>query len=251
MQPLADPFFYAVAAPAVLLLGVSKTGFGAGLGTLAVPLMALAVPVPQAAAILMPLLLVMDVLALRAFRADVDRALLRFILPWGMLGLGLGALMFKLLDARWVGAMVGVFAWLFWAQRMWGKPRAAATVPRPRWGAALATASGLTSFVAHAGGPPIQAYVIPMQLPPPVFTGTMAAFFFVINLSKWPPYAALGLLDWSNLATSLVLLPLAPLGVWWGARVARRISPLWFYRLLDWGLFLTGAKLIWDGVRPG
>lgn len=61
------------------------------------------------------------------------------------------------------------------------------------------------------------------------------------------PYAWLGLLDWNNLGTSLVLMPLAPLGVWTGVKIARHISPLWFYRLVEWGMFLTGAKLIWDG----
>jgi hypothetical protein len=80
-----------------------------------------------------------------------------------------------------------------------------------------------------------------------VFTGTLAAFFFIINLSKWIPYAWLGLLDTQNFATSAALLPFAPLGVWAGVKVARRISMLWFYRLIDWGMFLTGAKLIWDG----
>ena len=91
-------------------------------------------------------------------------------------------------------------------------------------GFVLGIASGFTSFVAHAGSPPINAYMIPLKFPPLKFTATMAVFFFVINLSKWLPYGLLGLLDMRNMATSLVLLPLAPLGVWVGVRWARRIS---------------------------
>ena len=83
--PITDPLFYVVAIPAVLLLGVSKSGFGAGFGALAVPMMALAVSVPQAAAILMPLLFVMDVLGMAAFRKDFDMPLLRFLLPFVVL----------------------------------------------------------------------------------------------------------------------------------------------------------------------
>ena len=55
-----DPWFYAVAVPAVLLTGLAKSGFASGFGSLATPLIALAVPVPQAAAIMLPLLVVMD-----------------------------------------------------------------------------------------------------------------------------------------------------------------------------------------------
>ena len=245
---ITDPFFYAVAIPAVLLLGISKSGFGAGFGSLAVPVMALAVTVPQAAAILMPLLLLMDLLGLAAFRKDFDWKFLKFLVPFGLVGTVIGALLFRLLDARLVASIVGGFTLLFLAQRLLFPPTPD-SAPPPKWlGALLTVTSGFTSFVAHAGGPPISVYVIPLRLSPLKFTATMAFFFFVINLSKWVPYAWLGLLDWRNMATSLALLPLAPLGVWIGVRLARTISALWFYRFLYAGMLLTGVKLLWDGL---
>lgn len=246
---ITDPFFYAVAIPAVLLLGVSKSGFGAGFGSLAVPLMALAVTVPQAAAILMPVLLLMDLLGLHAFRHHFDWRLVRFMVPFGLLGTVVGTVLFKALNAHAVAGIVGVFTLLFLAQRLLFPPRPDQALP-PRWlGAVLCTTAGFTSFIAHAGGPPANAYVIPMRMPPLVFTATMAAFFFTVNLSKWVPYAWLGLLDLRNMATSLVLLPLAPVGVFIGVRIAHRIDPVLFYRFIYVGMFLTGCKLIWDAVR--
>jgi len=244
---ITDPYFYAVAVPAVLLMGISKSGFGAGFGSLAVPLMALAVTVPQAAAIMMPILLLMDVMGLAAFRKHFDARLIRFLVPLGLVGTVIGTLSFKLLDARLVAGIVGVFTLLFLAQRLLFLPKPDSPHP-PKWlGAILTVASGFTSFVAHAGGPPVSAYVIPMRLAPLVFTGTMAAFFFVVNLSKWIPYAWLGLLDLRNMATSLALLPIAPIGVLVGVKLAHRIRPLLFYRLIYAGMFLTGCKLVWDG----
>jgi uncharacterized membrane protein YfcA len=245
---ITDPYFYAVTIPAVLLLGVSKSGFGAGFGSLAVPLMALAVSVPQAAAILMPVLLLMDVLGMAAFRKDFDLKLLRFLIPCGLVGIGVGALLFRLLDARVVAGIVGAFTLLFLVQRLLFPPKPDSAAP-PRWlGAILTATSGFTSFIAHAGGPPVNAYMIPMRLSPIRFTATMAFFFFVINLAKWIPYAWLGLLDWRNFATSLVLLPIAPVGVWVGVRLARRISQVQFYRFVYLGMLLTGFKLLSDSL---
>ena len=244
---ITDWQFYAVAIPAVLLLGVSKSGFGAGFGSLAVPIMALAVTVPQAAAILMPILFVMDVMGLAAYRKHFDWKLLRFLIPLGLVGTVVGTLSFRLLDARLVAGIVGVFTLAFLAQRLLFPPRADSPPP-PKWvGAVLTATSGFTSFVAHAGGPPINAYLIPMRLPPLAFTATMAVFFAVLNLSKWVPYAWLGLLDLRNMATSAALMPFAPIGVVVGVKLAHRIQPVLFYRLIYLGMLLTGLKLVYDG----
>jgi uncharacterized protein len=171
---ITDPFFYAVAVPAVLLLGISKSGFGSGFGSLAVPMIAMAVTVPQAAAILMPVLLVMDLLGISAFRKDFDKDLLKFLLPWALVGTVIGTLLFKVLNASTVAGIVGIFTLLFLAQRLVFPPKPD-SAPPPKWlGAILTATAGFTSFIAHAGGPPINAYLIPLKIKPLVFTATMS-----------------------------------------------------------------------------
>ncbi len=241
--------FYAIAVPAVVLMGMSKSGFGAGFGALVVPMMALVVPVPQAAAIMLPLLAVMDFLGLRALWRQRDVALTRRLLPAGLLGVAVGALLFGALSAKVVAGMVGGLTLLFLAIRLIWPPRVDAPAT-PHWlGFLYATSSGFTSFVAHAGGPPIAFYLMPMRLPPVVYTATLAVFFTAVNLAKWLPYAWLGLIDRTNMLTSLVLMPLAPLGVWLGVTFVKRVSQTLFYRLINLGMLLTGCKLLFDGLR--
>jgi uncharacterized membrane protein YfcA len=246
---ITDPGFYAVAVPAVLLMGLAKAGIGAGFGALAVPLMALAVPVPKAAAIMLPLLAIMDALGIGALFRHVDRPLIRLLLPAGLLGTVVGTLLFGLLSAKLVAAVVGAITLVFLAIRVVFPPRADAPPP-PRWlGFLLGIVSGFTSFVAHAGSPPVSFYVLPLRLAPIVFTATMAVFFAAVNASKWLPYAWLGLIDLTNMTTSLALAPVAPVGVWLGVKYLQRVPQHLFYRLFNAGLLATGLKLLWDGLR--
>ena len=246
-----DPLFYLVAIPAILLIGISKSGFGSGFGGMAVPLMALVVTVPEAAAVLMPLLFVLDLLALRAYRATYDKNLLRLLLPWSMLGIMIGFLLFKYLNTHWVEGIVGACVLLFLAQRLLFPPSPESVI-LPRWlGILLTTTSGFTSFVAHAGSPPLNAYLLPMRLAPLAFASSMAVLFFWVNLAKWVPYAYLGLLDTRGMLTALVLMPVTPIGVWLGVRAAKRMSPQLFYRFVHVGMFLTGCKLFYDGFIQG
>jgi len=246
---ITDPAFYAVAVPAALLVGVGKSGVAGGFGILAVPLIALAMPVPQAAAIVLPLLTVGDLFGLAALIRNRDRALLRVLLPAGLAGTVVGFLLFGVLAPKTVSAVLGVLTLLFIAQRAWSSSGAVARVV-PRWLTALAAlVSGVTSFVAHAGGPPISIALLPMRLAPAVFAGTTAVFFTALNASKWLPYAWLGLIDVTNMFTALVLAPCAALGVWFGVSLLRRLPPIWFYRVVSAGLLVTGLKLTWDGLR--
>jgi uncharacterized membrane protein YfcA len=245
---ITDPWFYAAAIPAVLLMGLSKSGFLMGFGSLATPLMALSIAVPQAAAIMLPLLLVMDATGVRQLWRQRDRAMLAWMLPAGLIGTVAGTLLFRMVSVKTTALVVGVMTLAFLAQRLVFPPRRDAALPGKAAGFALTVVGGFTSFVAHAGGPPIQAYVLPLRMEPVRLAATTAVLFAGINLSKWIPYAWLGLLDLRNLATSLVLMPLAPLGVWVGVWATRRLSSALFYRVAYVGMGAAGLKLLYDGV---
>ena len=245
---IVDPWFYAVAVPAILLMGISKGGFGSGAGLFATPLMALAVPIPQAAAILLPILIVMDAAGLWAYRGVFSRENMRVILAGGVAGVALGTLTFRFFDEAWIRLMLGAMAVAFVLQRFAGRgaPRAAPT-SRPK-GLFWSGLAGLTSTIAHAGGPPLSIYLLPQRLDKRVLVGTTVIFFAVINVVKLGPYAWLGLFDARNLATSLVLSPLAPLGIWIGVALMGRLSEELFYRICYGLLLAVGAKLLWDGA---
>ena len=202
MSFIADPWFYAVAVPAVLLMGLSKSGFLIGFGALATPLMALAVPVPQAAAIMLPLLLVMDATGIPQLWRQRDRELLRLLLPAGLIGTVIGTLLFGVFSSKAVAAVVGALTLLFLAQRLLFPPHRDAPPPPKAVGFVLGIAAGFTSSSPMPAARRCRL-TCPLRLEPIRFTATMAVLFSAINLSKWIPYAWLGLLDTRNLTTSL------------------------------------------------
>jgi uncharacterized membrane protein YfcA len=115
--------------------------------------------------------------------------------------------------------------------------------------ATLASAgAAFTSTLAHAGGPPLALYLLPLQLRRQLLNATTVLYFGVLNWVKLVPYFFLGQLNTTNLATSAVLLWTAPLGVFLGMFLARRTSDLWFYRIIFGLLFATGVKLLWDAL---
>jgi len=247
---ITDPFFFAVAIPAVLIMGVSKGGFGSGLGIMATPLVALAVPTPQAAAIMLPILLVMDATGLVAYRGTFHRKNLGLLLAGGVTGIALGALTFRYFSEAVIRAALGAMALAFVAHRMHqGGTDAPAVTPSRARGFLWSTLSGLASTIAHAGGPPLSVYLLPQKLDKAILVGTTVIFFAAINAVKLVPYVWLGLFDTRNLLTSLALAPLAPFGIWLGVWLMRRLSQDVFYRVAYTMLTLVGMKLLWDGAR--
>jgi uncharacterized membrane protein YfcA len=247
---LTDPWFYATAIPAVALVGMSKGGFGGNLALIGVPLMALVMSPVRAAAIMLPILVVMDIVSLWAWRGHRDGATLKNMLPGAIAGIGLGWALASVVTAPAVRLVVGTLALLFvlrWVAQLLGyRPahREQSPVAGNFWGGV----SGFTSFVAHAGGPPYQIYALGLGQAPAVYVGTNVIFFAVVNAVKLVPYLALGQFDAANLTASLVLLPVAPVATLAGAYLVRRMKPEIFYPVMYCLLLLVSLKLIHDGL---
>lgn len=246
-----DPWFYAAAVTAVLILGIAKGGLAGGIGLVAVPLMSLTIEPARAAAILLPILMLMDATALRPYWGLWDKHNLLTTAPGAVLGTALGLASFGLLSADALRIMVGTIALAYslrwWLVRTVGPAREPGFARGTFW----ATLAGFTSFSVHAGGPPIHVYLLSQRLDKTTFQATTVLFFFAVNWLKLGPYAWLGQLDGSNLATSLVLAPLAPVGIALGAWLHHRIDERAFFRIVYASLVVLGAKLIYDGVTAG
>ncbi len=248
---LTDPWFYAAAVPAVILVGLSKGGFGGAVGFVGVPLMALVMSPVQAAAILLPILCLMDIVSVWTWRGIYDRSVLRSMMPGAMIGIGAGWLTAAMVTAGMVRLIVGAVAFVFvlrWIYQQLRHGSGHSASPNRVAAAFWGIVSGFTSFVAHVGGPPFQVYALPLRLDPKVLSGTAAIFFAVTNAVKLVPYFALGQFDATNLTASLVLMPIAPLATLAGAWLVRRMRPEIFYPFTYCTVALIAVKLIYDGV---
>ena len=250
MTFITDPWFYAAAIPAVILMGLAKGGF-AGLGLLSIPLMALVVSPVKAAALMLPILIVQDMVSTYAYRRDFDMRNLTILLPGCLIGVFLGWLMAAHVSDDLVKLGVGLISIgvviLYWNKReIIGDPVQRGVPLGVFWGAI----AGFTSFVAHAGGPPFQVYVMPQRLPPQTYVGTSTWFFTITNLIKVVPYFLLGQFSTENLGTSTALFPVALLSTLAGVWLVRRIDAARFYTIIYALTFLIGVKLVLDTVTP-
>ncbi|HXX83079.1 MAG TPA: sulfite exporter TauE/SafE family protein [Casimicrobiaceae bacterium] len=246
---ITDPLFYAIAIPVVLLTGISKTGIPGLFGGMAVPFLSLVIPPVQAAALMLPVLCFIDLFGLRTFRGIYDRRNMPILLAGLAIGVVLGMLVFTLVPRDFMRILIGTIAVAFALNNIFGwarnRPPTKASWPRGIFWSSL---SGLTSFVAHAGSPPIMAYLLPQRLDRKIYVGTTVWFFFASNYAKLIPYAYLGQLDLTNLATAAVLLPFVPVGVKLGVFVQGKLDEKVFYQLSYWALLGIGLKLLYDGT---
>ncbi len=247
---LPEPLFYAVAVPAVVLLGLSKGGF-AGVGAVAMPMLTLVMSPVQAAAIVLPILIVQDVVGVWAFRRSWDGHVLRWMIPGAVAGIVAGYVFAASVSVAGITAAVGTVSLAYGGWQLFRTWLGHLPVERrlPGWvGSIAGVASGFTSQIAHAGQPPFQLWVLPMRLPRDVLIGTTAIFFAVLNWVKVPAYWALGQFTVANLWTALTLMPVAIVSTVAGVWLVRRIDPDRFYTAIHVLMVLLGALLLWEAL---
>ena len=239
--------YFVLAGLAALLVGLSKGGLPT-IGMLAVPLLSLFMSPVKAAVLLLPIYIVSDVVSVWLYRKNFSAPNLKILIPAGVLGVLIGWLTASFTSDSAVKLMMGCMGVGFclntWLRKT---PQDKQPVDAKKgwlWG----TVAGFTSFISHAGGPPFQIYVLPQRLPKIQFAGTATLLFAVINAAKILPYQMLQPYSYDDLMRASDLIPFALVGTVLGAYITKKIADVWFYRLVQAGLFVVSLKLIADVV---
>lgn len=253
MHLLANPATLALTLLAVMILGLAKGGFS-GLGALATPLVALTMPPVTAAALLLPVLIVQDVVSVWSFRRSWDGWIIAWMLPGAALGISLAALLAASVPEAKLLLVLGLITAAFGLYRLWLERGGRVVAPSnsPGWvGTLFGVACGFTSQIAHAGGPPFQMWVTPRRLPHQTFVGTSAITFAAMNWLKVPSYVLLGSFNREILTAAALLVPLAIASTWAGVWLVRRIEAARFYTVIYVLMVALGLRLVWQGLGSG
>ena len=244
---ILDPLFYAMAIPSVILIGLSKGGL-TGIGALAVPLMAIVASPLQAAAVLMPILLILDIVAVWTYRKTYDKKTLLITIPASIIGIVIGAILVSQINTNLVRVIIGFIAISFtvsyWTSKNETKPQGHSLARGTVWGGI----TGFTSFVTLTGAPPYQMYLLPLRLEQKTYAGTFMIFFWMNNLLKIVPFMMLGEMNRSTLITSSILFPISLVFAFIGIWIVRKLPTKIFYEIIYILLFLVSIKLIIDGI---
>lgn len=255
--PGVSPFvFWLFVSAAVIIQGISKSGFAGGAGVLSLPLMMLVMPVDKVAAVLLPLLILLDLNAIYHHWDNKDWRVIRQIYVPCVFGIILGALVwYKVGQAgvetygnyikRFVGVMAIFLAFYILAKEVsleWVRGKKAG--PKVGWIAGIL--AGFSSTIAHAAGPIVSLFVFSQDLGKTLFVGTVAWAFTLINLTKLPFYIAVNLIDFSVLRFDVFLVPLIPLGSYLGKWMHYRVSEKVFNRIIMVLTLLAGIQLLFN-----
>ena len=241
---------FLIAFTGVFIIAFMKGAFGGGFGVIGIPLLSLIMDPLSAGALLAPLFVGMDLVALRYWKPSTwSMPDLIVLVPALVVGIGLGFAGLRLIDHRLVAIIMALISILFAALWLRGGGKVVVR-PRSTPRAAIAgLASGVTTMVAHSGGPPLAMYLLPLGMTKELYAGTTSLFFTVGNALKAVPWLVLAKPSQLLWTLMVVCLPAIPLGVWLGWKLQQHLDQRQLYRTCYGLLVVTALKLLWDGVR--
>jgi uncharacterized membrane protein YfcA len=244
-----DLLTLAVANAAVFIIAFMKGAFGGGFAIIGIPLLALVMDPLTAGALLAPLFCVQDAFALRYWRPTTwSRPDVVILVPAILAGMLVGYLTLR--DANHSLIAIAIASVTLWFAASWFFS-GGQIAPKPRSilrGALGGVTGGITTMVAHSGGPPIAMYLLPLGLPKAVYAGTTSLVFTVSNLAKVGPWLSLVTPSASLWVLMALCVPVSPLGVWAGWHFHERLDQTRLYRACYGLLVVVGLKLLFDGV---
>jgi len=246
-----DFTFFAVAIPAVLFAGISKGGFGSGGAFAATPLLALILHPGEAIGVMLPLLMLMDISALRPYWKQWDGPAAKALIIGGVPGVAIGALLYGAINPDMFRILIGLVAIgfvIFQVGRARGWIKPAKQAMSDRAGQVFGAIAGLTSFISHAGGPPAAIYLLSKPIDKRCYQATAVITFWAINIAKFLPYALLGIFTAQTLLADIYLFPFAIIGTYLGVYLHRIVPERLFFGLVYVFLTITGTKLIFDAL---
>jgi uncharacterized membrane protein YfcA len=238
-----------VAFAGVTLICFMKGAFGGGFSIVGIPLLSIVMDPVTAGGLLAPLFIAMDLFALLYWKPSTwSKPDLVLLLPGLIVGIAVGYLVFRFLDHRAIAILMAVVTLIFVG--LWFAGSGEATI-RPRSApkaVAAGLSSGITTMVAHSGGPPLAMYLLPLGLSKEIYAGTTSLFFTVGNATKAVPWLLLVRPTGNVWTLMAICLAAIPAGVWLGWRFHGKLDQRQLYRVVYALLVVTALKLLWDGV---
>ncbi len=241
--------FLFTVVPAIVLYGIAKSGLGGSISLISVPLMTIVMPLNQALAIILPILIFSDIIAVYRFRREFDLSTLKLIVPFAAIGIVIGSFTFTYFSENLLKLIVGIMGFVFAGHYFLFKTKEIIPAKKNFFkGAICCSIAGFTSFCVHAGGTPTSIYLLPLRLKKEIYVGTRIIFFTCVNLIKLPLYINLSMLNFDTFSQSLMLIPLAVIGIFIGYKILKVIEENLFYNIIYALIFLSSSKLIYDYI---
>ena len=239
-------FFFTV-VPVIILFGIAKSGLGGSIALISIPLMTIAMPLTNALGIILPILIFSDFIATYKYRKEYDLETLKLMVPFAAIGIFIGSLTFTFFSEELLKFIIGLMGFLFAGHYFFFKKNKEAKSDKNFLkGGLCSTIAGFTSFCVHAGGTPTSLYLLPLRMKKEIYVGTRIIFFACLNLFKLPLYINLSMTNFETFKQSLILFPVALLGILIGYKLLKIIEEKLFYNILYTLIFITSTKLLYD-----
>ena len=239
-------FFFTV-VPAIILFGIAKSGLGGSIALISIPLMTISMPLTTALGIILPILIFSDFIATYKYRKEFDLETLKLIVPFAAIGIIIGSFTFSYFSEELLKFIIGLMGFLFAGHYFFFKKnKEAKSEINLLKGGICSTVAGFTSFSVHAGGTPTSIYLLPLRMKKEIYVGTRIIFFTFVNLIKLPLYINLSMMNFETFKQSLILFPVALIGILIGYQLLKIIEEKLFYNILYALIFVTSSKLIFD-----